>query len=161
MHASSSILSDRCHASLSALCQGRISSFHDPRPTPAAFARDELPQNVYSPNTADTTPYGVARAAVVGCIDSTLFSSFQHKSRASDNDTEHAMLTVQGHAVLVPARLQLRLSTKAAALGLQCTSITWPRISQLVLIHMGARPGMLRRSETRPEQEACCGPPFS
>lgn len=160
MHASSSILSDRCHASLSALCQGRISSFHDPRPTPAAFARDELPL-LLPEHSGWCIHNGVARAAVVGCIDSTLFSSFQHKSRASDNDTEHAMLTVQGHAVLVPARLQLRLSTKAAALGLQCTSITWPRISQLVLIHMGARPGMLRRSETRPEQEACCGPPFS
>lgn len=52
--------------------------------------------------------YNTVRGVVCSsCIDSIdfEFSSLQHKSRAFDNGTEHAMLTVQGHAVLAPARL--------------------------------------------------------
>ena len=45
--------------------------------------------------------HNTVRGAVCSsCIDSIDFSSLQHKSRAFD--TEHAMLTVQGQAVLAP-----------------------------------------------------------
>lgn len=75
----------------------------------------------------------VRGAACSSCIDSIDFSSLQHKSRAFD--TEHAMLTVQGHAVLAP-RFGLRAGCSQAD---GCCTIA----QRLLLSELSATPSLI------------------